>query len=80
MVTVTLKNIPDNLYNQLNETAKLHHRSINSEILYCVERTINPHKVNVNEHLAIARQLRAKTANYLLTDEEIDKAKSDGRP
>ena len=54
MATLTLKNIPDNLYNQLKEAAKLHHRSINSEILYCVERTINPHKINVNEHLAMA--------------------------
>jgi len=80
MATLTLKNIPDNIYNQLKEAAKLHHRSINSEILYCVERTINPHKVNVAEHLAMAKQLRAKTANYLLTDEEIDKAKSEGRP
>jgi len=28
----------------------------------------------------MAKQLRAKTANYLLTGEEIDKAKSEGRP
>lgn len=80
MATLTLKNIPDDLYNQLKDTAKLHHRSINSEILYCLERVINPHKVNVNEHLELARQLRVKTTNYLLTDEEIDKAKSEGRP
>ena len=80
MATLTLKNIPDNLYNQLKEAARLHHRSINSEVLYCVERTIGHHKINVTEHLAMAKQLRAKTANYLLTDEEIDKAKSEGRP
>ncbi|MCF8007822.1 MAG: Arc family DNA-binding protein [Methylovulum sp.] len=79
MATLTLKNIPDNIYNQLKEAAKLHHRSLNSEILYCVERTSNPHKVNITEHLALAKQLRAKTVHYLLTDEEIDKAKSDGR-
>lgn len=80
MATLTLKNIPDNLYDQLKESARLHHRSINSEIIYCVERTVTPHKINVAEHLAMARQLRAKTAGYLLTDEEIDKAKSEGRP
>jgi plasmid stability protein len=80
MATLTLKNIPDDIYQQLKEAAKLHHRSINSEILYCVERTINPHKVNVTEHLAMAKQLRAKTAHYLLTDEEIDNAKAEGRP
>lgn len=80
MATVTLKNIPDTLYHQLKEAARIHHRSINSEIIYCMERTLSPHKINVAEHLATARQLRAKTANYLLTDEEIDKAKSEGRP
>ncbi|MDD5321529.1 MAG: hypothetical protein PHD43_13120 [Methylococcales bacterium] len=41
---------------------------------------MSPHEINVAEHLAMAKQLRAKTANYLLTDEEIDKAKSEGRP
>ena len=80
MATLTLKNIPDNLYNQLKEAARLHRRSINSEIIYCVERTISPHEINVAEHLAMAKQLRAKTANCLLTDEDINKAKSEGRP
>ena len=80
MATLTLKNIPDNLYNQLKEAARLHRRSINSEIIYCVERTISPHEIIVAEHLAMAKQLRAKTANYLLTDEDINKAKSEGRP
>jgi antitoxin FitA len=80
MATLTLKNIPDNLYNQIREAAHLHHRSINSEIIYCVERTLNPHEINVAEHLAMAKQLRVKTANYVLTDAEIDKAKSEGRP
>lgn len=80
MATLTLKNIPENLYNQLKESARLHHRSINSEIIYCVERTVNPHKISVTEHLEIARQLRANTANHLLTDEEINQTKSEGRP
>ena len=80
MATLTLKNIPDNLYNQLKEAARLHRRSINSEIIYCVERTISPHEINVAEHLAMAKQLRAKTANYLLTDEDINNVKSEGRP
>ena len=41
---------------------------------------LSPHEINVAEHLAMAKQLRAKTANYLLNVEEIDKAKSEGRP
>jgi antitoxin FitA len=77
---VTLKNIPDSLYNQLKESARLHHRSINSEIIYCVERTVSPHTLSVAEHLGLARQLRAKTTNNVVTDEEINRAKSEGRP
>ncbi len=79
MTTLTLKNIPDSLYKQLKEAAKLHHRSINSEILYCVEHMLNPHKLSISEHLAIAKQLRSKTAHYLLTDSEINEAKNEGR-
>ncbi len=41
---------------------------------------MSPHESNVAEHLAMAKQLKTKTANYLLTDEEIDMAKSTGRP
>jgi plasmid stability protein len=55
MATLTLKKIPDTLYNQLKEAARFHRRSINSEILYCVERTLNPHEINVAEHLAMAK-------------------------
>jgi len=49
MPTLTLKNIPDDLYTRLKNAAKIHHRSMNSEILYCVERTLTPHKIDVSE-------------------------------
>jgi hypothetical protein len=64
----------------LKEAARAHRRSLNSEILYCVERTLVPHKTDISEHLAIARKIREKTAVYKLTDEFIDAAKNDGRP
>ena len=80
MPTITLKNIPDPLYKKLKEAASLNHRSLNSEIIYCVERTLGTHKINVDEHLRIARQLRAKTANHLLTDRQLNKAIDNGRP
>lgn len=61
MATLTLNKIPDSLYNQLKETAaRFHRRSINSEILYCVERTLNPHEINVAEHLAMAKSCESQ--------------------
>jgi plasmid stability protein len=80
MTNLTLKNIPEDLYLQLKESARLHHRSINGEILYCLERMFRPRPIDVTEHLAEARLIRDKTAHYKLTDEEIDTAKRDGRP
>ena len=80
MPALTIKNIPDDLYVRLKESARVHRRSLNSEILYCVERMLVPYKIDVSEHLAIARKLREKTAAYTLTDELLDVAKNDGRP
>ena len=79
MPTLTLKNIPDELYTRLKEAAKAHHRSLNSEILYCVERTLTPHKFDVSEHIAAARALRAKTAAHPITNDEINAAKNESR-
>ena len=80
MPALTLKNIPDNLYLQLKEAAKTHHRSLNSEILYCVEQTLGSHKIDVSEHLTMARSLRAKTATNPIMDYELSAAKNHGRP
>ncbi len=80
MPAITLKNIPDSLYTQLKTAASAHHRSLNSEILYCVERTLGTHKVNVSEHIEMARKLRAKTAQHNLTEQELNDFKNEGRP
>ncbi len=80
MPALTIKNIPDDLYARLKEAAQAHHRSLNSEILYCVERTLGSHKIDVSEHLTVARALRAKTASNPLTDDELNAAKNKGRP
>jgi len=80
MPAITLKNIPDSLYAQLKTAANVHHRSLNSEILYCVERTLGTHKLNVSEHNEMARKLRAKTAQHNLTDQELNDFKNEGRP
>ena len=80
MPALTIKNIPDDLYACLKQSAKAHRRSLNSEILYCMERTLVPYKIDVSEHMAMARKLREKTAAYSLTDEFLEAAKNDGRP
>jgi len=80
MPALTVKNIPNDLYERLKAAARVHRRSLNSEILYCVERTLVPYKIDVSSQLSVARKLREKTADYTLTDDSLDSAKNDGRP
>jgi len=80
MPAITLKNIPDALYAQLKTAAAAHHRSLNSEILYCVERTLGTHRINISEHIERARRLRARTTRHNLTEQELHDIKNEGRP
>ena len=79
MPSITLKNIPDSLYEKIKEAAQLHHRSLNSEVLYCIERTLETHKIEVGEYLELAKQARKITADHPLTDEMLEEAKNWGR-
>jgi plasmid stability protein len=79
MPTITVKNLSDDLYAQLKAQAQANHRSINSEIIACIEQVVRSHKANPEEILARARLLREKTATYIITDEELAEAKQTGR-
>jgi plasmid stability protein len=79
MPTITIKNIPKDLYERLKEAARTHRRSINSEVIVCIEKVVGTRKRDVETILARAEMLREKTAEYKITDDEIDQAKTDGR-
>lgn len=77
--TLTLKNIPDDVYEQLKVAAEMHRRSLNSEAIVCLETVLTPTKINPTERLARARQLRAGlSAEFCARD--IDALKKQGRP
>jgi len=79
MATVTVKNIPDELYDRLKSVAEINRRSINSEIIMCIENTVTSRRLNLDEVLENARQIRKLTAGHLISDEEFKKAKTEGR-
>jgi len=79
MATVTVKNIPDELYERLKSVAEINRRSINSEIIMCIENTVISRRFNLNEVLENARRLRRLTAGHPISDEEFTRAKADGR-
>ena len=79
MVTLTLKGIPDELYEKLKEVAKANNRSINGEVLFAIKRALLAQPIDVEATLERARILREYTAHYVATDEEITKFKNEGR-
>ena len=79
MATVTVKNIPDELYERLKSVAAINRRSINSEIIVCIENAVASRRINLDEALENARQLRQLTAGHPISDEEFNQAKAAGR-
>ena len=79
MATITVKNIPDDLYEQLKKTAKTNQRSINKEIIAIVQRAVMPHPIDVDEWLEQTRQIRDRTTEYRLSGDEITRMKREGR-
>ncbi|MBU0512497.1 MAG: Arc family DNA-binding protein [Chloroflexi bacterium] len=80
MPTLTVKNIPDDLYVHLKRYAEMNRRSLNSEIIVCIESTIRSNRIQPEASLARARKLREKTARYPITDSDFNEAKMMGRP
>ncbi len=79
MPAITIKNIPDDLYNQLKLAAEQHRRSINSELIACVEKALSPNKISAQEHIAGARRIRQRLGNFSVTPDDLDVARNTGR-
>lgn len=79
MVTVTLKNIPEHVYERIKAQAKINHRSINGEILSILDQAISLPPMDVKTTLDRARKVRELTANYVVTADEIEKMINEGR-
>lgn len=78
--TLTLKNIPDAVYERLKAAAATHRRSMNSEAIVCLEAVLMPTKLAPSERLARARKLRAALTQRTFLASDIDLAKQQGRP
>jgi hypothetical protein len=79
MPAITLKNIPDDLYAKIKESAEMNFRSINSEILFRLKSSISQQKPEASNLLSQIHALNRKIKIPVLTDKFIDKAKNEGR-
>ncbi|MCZ7662513.1 MAG: Arc family DNA-binding protein [Thermoleophilia bacterium] len=80
MATITIKSIPDELYARLKKSAAAHRRSINSEVIVCLERAFASQRIDATTLLNRADALRERVALPPLTEDSLKIAKDSGRP
>ncbi|NQU64060.1 MAG: Arc family DNA-binding protein [SAR324 cluster bacterium] len=80
MPAITVKNIPDTLYENLKLAAQVHHRSMNSEIIACLEKELMLEKITTEKRIDTARQLRNKFKIDVVDVDEIESLIDKGRP
>jgi len=77
--TLTLKNIPDVVYQRLKTSAETNRRSLNSEAIVCLEAALLSTKPGPSERLARARELRAALLPAKFKARDIEAFKGQGR-
>ncbi len=78
--TITLKNIPDDIYASLREAADAHHRSLNGEAIACLQQVLLPTRLEPRQYLNQARALRSSLTQGTFKADDIAEAIKQGRP
>ena len=80
-INVTIKNMPPTLYEKLKVRAAAPRRSVNGEVICCLEEVLTRQSVSTEELLKRLEELRNRVSDAPpLTDELLRKAKEKGRP
>lgn len=75
--TLTLNDIPEELYERLKASAQRNHRTLSGEAIVCLGLALVPERVAVAERLARARAVRTTLAEGRFR--AIDALKREGR-
>ena len=78
MASITVKNIPESLYKTLKSLAKSHQRSLNSELIFRIQKSIGSEQIDPERLREEAREFRKKI-KIRLSPEEIEQAINEGR-
>lgn len=79
MANITVKNIPNDLYERLKDVAANNHRSLNNEIIVCIKKAVQSRKIDKEESLDRIRKLRDSTKLPPLTNERLTQVRDEGR-
>ena len=80
LANITIKNVPDGIYRRPRDSAGENHRSINSEVIVCLEKVLQGARVDPASFLAEARSPRQSLGNLRVRDADLNRFKRAGRP
>jgi len=75
-----VKNLPKEVHRRLKERAKRNHRSLNSELIACLQEAVMPRRIDPEEAAERIRALRARLRGPPLGDDDIARLKAERRP
>lgn len=78
VAALTLKSVPKGIHRELRRRAVRHHRSLNSEIIACLEQVLGAGRIDADLLLSSARTLRAKFKGKV-TGPALNRLKNQGR-
>ena len=79
MPAITLKNVPTDLYQLIKKSASLNFRSINSEILFHLNKTLGYKPIDSEQLLERIEKLQKRVSIPKLSNKMLDLAKNEGR-
>ncbi|HEY2029491.1 MAG TPA: Arc family DNA-binding protein [Myxococcales bacterium] len=79
MANLSVKNLPKEVHRRLRERAKRNRRSLNSELVACLQDAVMPRRLDPDEAAERIRALRARFRGAPLRDRDVDRLKSEGR-
>lgn len=79
MPTITLKNLPAGLHGALKDRAQRHGRSLNREVVSCLEAAVSVTRIEVDEALASIDRVRCGDP-VRLDERLLERALREGRP
>lgn len=79
MANLTIKNVPTPVLRRLKARAALHRRSLNLEVIACLEALVQSAPVDPEALLARVREIRRTPARMRLTDRTLARLKTAGR-
>jgi plasmid stability protein len=78
VATITLKNVPRPVHIEIKKRAERNHRSINKEIITCLETILGLRADEVDELFSKIEKVQ-RGLKFVLSDQEIQAFKIEGR-